>query len=77
MANSPRKRADRDADSLTHHEPYPDRLHRHLTSAVEATGRIEAPDEGAPGLPTPGELVSDYGAPDGLNTSRSEGGSDE
>jgi hypothetical protein len=48
-------------DATTHHEPYPERLHRHLTGAVEAIAALSGPLAVEGDADTPGELVARYG----------------
>ncbi len=54
----------RKASATTHHEPYPARLHRHLTGAADALQALAAVPEADAGLETPEGFASRYGAAD-------------
>lgn len=62
----------RQSSATTHHEPYPARLHRHVSAAVEAAAALLVPVEAEPGAPTPVELVDRYAASQPVNTTESE-----
>ena len=58
-----------------HTAPYPHRLHGHLAGAVAALASLaEAPESDKAALPTPAELVRQYGASEAVITTESEGG---
>lgn len=68
-------RARRQAKPDPHTAPYPQRLHGHLSGAVDALASL-APPAGSvdAGLPTPADLIRSYGPAESVNTSQSEGG---
>lgn len=54
-----------------HSVPYPDRLHAHLSAAVDAAAALAA-SPASERAPTPSALVDRYGASEGVNPTESE-----
>ena len=59
--NAPRKRK---AEASPHHEPYPDRLHRHLSGAADAIEALSAPVSVEGDADTPSGFADRYGGAD-------------